>query len=121
MFAPFRLTLPARRTTSVVFASPHSGQAYPPGFLERAEIDERALRSSEDAFVDRLFDAAPSEGAPLIAAGASRAATWGVRRRPPSASYPIRSRPARGCIAPATVCGCARTAVSRSSAASTTR
>lgn len=71
---PFRLTLPARRTTSVVFASPHSGQGYPPGFLERAEIDERALRSSEDAFVDLLFDAAPSEGAPLLAACASRAA-----------------------------------------------
>ena len=69
----FHLTRPAQRTTSVVFASPHSGREVPQAFLHRAEIDERAIRSSEDAFVDRLFDCAPLHGAPLLAARASRA------------------------------------------------
>ena len=73
MTRPFHLTRPVRRTTAVVFASPHSGRDYPADFLHRAELDARAIRSSEDAFVDRLFDCAPAFGAPLLAAGASRA------------------------------------------------
>ncbi|MFV0333601.1 MAG: N-formylglutamate amidohydrolase [Tropicimonas sp.] len=70
---PFRILEPHRRTTSVVFASPHSGSDYPPGFLRRSTLDEQAIRSSEDAFVDRLFDIAPSLGAPLLAANVPRA------------------------------------------------
>ena len=69
----FHLWRPERRTTSVVFASPHSGRHHPPAFLKRAEIDAQGLRSSEDAFVDHLFDCAPRHGAPFLAAGASRA------------------------------------------------
>jgi N-formylglutamate amidohydrolase len=69
----FHLARPARRTTSVVVASPHSGRGYPEGFLARAELDERAIRSSEDAFVDLLFGCASQHGAPFLAAGASRA------------------------------------------------
>lgn len=57
----------------MVVASPHSGRGYPEGFLRGAELDERALRSSEDAFVDLLFDAAPRHGAPFLAAWAARA------------------------------------------------
>lgn len=70
---PFELHLPASRTTCVVFASPHSGRAYPWDFLRHTVLDERAIRSSEDAFVDRLFDCAPEFGAPLLAATAPRA------------------------------------------------
>ena len=70
---PFRLDLPASRTTSVVFASPHSGRDYGLDFLRSAMLDEHAIRSSEDAFVDRLFDTAPALGAPLLAALAPRA------------------------------------------------
>jgi N-formylglutamate deformylase len=73
MTQAFHLTRPERRTTSVVFASPHSGRDYPQAFLDRAELDSRAIRSSEDAFVDLLFDSAPLHGAPLLRAGASRA------------------------------------------------
>ncbi|WP_135507334.1 N-formylglutamate amidohydrolase [Roseovarius aestuariivivens] len=69
----FTLTRPERRTTSVVFASPHSGRAYPWSFLRRTALDEQAIRSSEDAFVDELFDAAPCHGAPFLTAGAPRA------------------------------------------------
>ncbi|MDJ0629601.1 MAG: N-formylglutamate amidohydrolase [Rhodobacter sp.] len=71
--APYTLTAPARQTTSVVFASPHSGRDYPWAFLRRTVLDERAIRSSEDAFVDLLFGDAPEFGAPLVAATAPRA------------------------------------------------
>jgi N-formylglutamate deformylase len=70
---PYHLTLPAERTTSVVFASPHSGRFYPPGFLKSSILDERAIRTSEDAFVDQLLDGVPGLGAPLLAAMAPRA------------------------------------------------
>lgn len=71
--AAFHLMKPLRRTTSVVFASPHSGRHCPPGFLLRAELDHRTIRSSEDAFIHELFDAAPRHGAPLLAARIARA------------------------------------------------
>ncbi|MEO0693838.1 MAG: N-formylglutamate amidohydrolase [Pseudomonadota bacterium] len=71
--AAFQLFRPDLRTTNVVFASPHSGRDYSWGFLRRSMLDERTIRSSEDAFVDMLFDAAPSCGAPLLAACAPRA------------------------------------------------
>ena len=70
---PYRLIEPLQRSTSVVFASPHSGCDYPWSFLRRSVLDERSVRSSEDAFVDELFAAAPEMGAPLLAATAPRA------------------------------------------------
>ena len=69
----YNLTMPDIRTTSVVFASPHSGRDYPWSFVRRTILDEKTLRSSEDAFVDKLFDAAPRHGAPLLTAVAPRA------------------------------------------------
>ena len=69
----YNLTMPEIRTTSVVFASPHSGRNYSWNFVRRSILDERTLRSSEDAFVDRLFESAPINGAPLLAATAPRA------------------------------------------------
>lgn len=69
----YTLAMPEIRTTSVVFASPHSGREYPWNFVRRSVLDERTLRSSEDAFVDRLFESAPYHGAPLLAANAPRA------------------------------------------------
>ncbi|SEL56437.1 N-formylglutamate deformylase [Roseovarius azorensis] len=71
--AAYHLMYPERRTTSVVFASPHSGRDYPWTFLRRTKLNEHSVRSSEDAFVDQLFDSAPQVGAPLIKAGAPRA------------------------------------------------
>ncbi|PWE29926.1 N-formylglutamate amidohydrolase [Maritimibacter sp. 55A14] len=70
---PYRLILPENRTTSVVFSSPHSGRDYPLAFLRKSCLDERSIRSSEDAFVDVLFGRAPEMGAPLLAATAPRA------------------------------------------------
>jgi N-formylglutamate amidohydrolase len=65
--------MPGHRSTSVVFASPHSGRDYNWSFLHRSVLDERTIRTSEDAFVDTLFSDAPLHGAPLIAARAPRA------------------------------------------------
>lgn len=69
----YDLVMPSHRSTAVVFASPHSGRDYGWAFLRRSILDARAIRSSEDAFVDKLFAAAPEHGAPLIAARAPRA------------------------------------------------
>lgn len=69
----YRLHMPEVQRTSVVFASPHSGRRYTSSFLERAALDAHTLRSSEDAYVDELFSAAPGAGAPLLAAVAPRA------------------------------------------------
>lgn len=69
----YNLFMPDIRTTSVVFASPHSGREYPWSFVRRTILDENTLRSSEDAFVDKLFDTAPQHGAPLLTAIAPRA------------------------------------------------
>ncbi|HQY42736.1 MAG TPA: N-formylglutamate amidohydrolase [Paracoccaceae bacterium] len=71
--AAYTLTLPKRRETSVVFASPHSGRAYPQTFLAKSVLDERTIRTSEDAFVDDLLAVVPTLGAPLLAAKAPRA------------------------------------------------
>ncbi len=69
----FQLITPRERTTSLVFASPHSGRQYDANFMESTVLDEQAIRSSEDAFVDLLFGAAPQFGAPLLKAAAPRA------------------------------------------------
>ena len=69
----FRLTRPVRQETSVIFASPHSGRDYPAAFLAASQLNIAQLRSSEDAYVDRLFARAPLYGAPLLCALAPRA------------------------------------------------
>ncbi|MEL7026742.1 MAG: N-formylglutamate amidohydrolase [Pseudomonadota bacterium] len=69
----YTLEMPEARTTPVVFASPHSGRDYSWSFLRRSVLDERVIRSSEDAFVDLLFGCAPEFGAPLLACTAPRA------------------------------------------------
>ncbi|MCC0062739.1 MAG: N-formylglutamate amidohydrolase [Defluviimonas sp.] len=71
--APYTLTMPKRRTTGVVVASPHSGRYYPADFLRASVLGERMLRSSEDAFVDDLLEGVPGLGAPLLAATHPRA------------------------------------------------
>ena len=69
----YQLILPRDRKTCVVFASPHSGMQYSTEFLQEVALDATMVRSSEDAFVDVLFAAAPRFGAPLLAANAPRA------------------------------------------------
>lgn len=69
----YHIAEPVARTTSIVFASPHSGHEYPAEFLRRSVLGTQQIRSSEDAYVDWLFDKAPSLGAPLLRAMVPRA------------------------------------------------
>jgi len=69
----YNLARPKQLTSAVVFASPHSGNDYPDWFLRRSILNARSIRSSEDAFVDRLFEPATDFGAPFLKAGAPRA------------------------------------------------
>jgi N-formylglutamate deformylase len=71
--AAYHLTQPPTRNTSVVFASPHSGREYPWSFMRQTVLDAHIIRSSEDAFVDQLYEEASNVGAPLLRAGAPRA------------------------------------------------
>lgn len=69
----YRIERPARQDTAVIFASPHSGRQYGAGFLAQTVLDARMIRSSEDAYIDQVFAAAPQFGAPLLLAEMPRA------------------------------------------------
>lgn len=62
------IAAPERQVLPMVFASPHSGSAYPPDLLAASRLDASALRRSEDCFVDELFGDVPALGAPLLKA-----------------------------------------------------
>ena len=65
--------MPTRQTVPLVFASPHSGDLYPPEFVAAARLDAQTLRRSEDTHVHSLFADAPNAGAPLLRATFPRA------------------------------------------------
>lgn len=69
----YEIRLPTERMSPVIFASPHSARVYPPSFVRRSVLDEHAIRTSEDAFVDQLFAPAPEFGAPLLVSRVPRA------------------------------------------------
>lgn len=68
-FGPaYEIRMPDEKPSALIFASPHSGRHYPTDFVESAALSPLDLRLSEDMFVDELYEAAPSFGAPLIRA-----------------------------------------------------
>ncbi len=69
----FNVHEPYQDPACVVFASPHSGSLYPSAFLEASVLDEHEIRSSEDAYVDTLFDCAPTFGAAFLCSRVPRA------------------------------------------------
>jgi N-formylglutamate amidohydrolase len=71
--APFTVAYPAVQRVPFVFSSPHSGRHYPAAFIEASALDRMTLRASEDVYVDQLFSAVPSLGAPFIQAEYARA------------------------------------------------
>jgi N-formylglutamate amidohydrolase len=72
--APYRVVLPvAAAATPVICASPHSGRIYPAAMMSASQLDRHAIRRSEDAYVDRLIEAAPDFGHVVIAAEFARA------------------------------------------------
>jgi N-formylglutamate amidohydrolase len=83
--APFHIELPANTTqqtaqktaqitaqSPLIYASPHSGDYYPPDFVAASRLSDLSLRMAEDSFIDRLFAAAPAHGAPLLRATYAR-------------------------------------------------
>lgn len=69
----FEILRPERQTNAVVFASPHSGRAYPAAFLAQTVLNAHVIRSSEDAYIDQLFSDAPRHGSPILNAVYPRA------------------------------------------------
>lgn len=69
---PYVLRRPDTWLSGVIFASPHSGCDYPEWFLEGTRLPVPVLRSSEDAFVDRLIAPAQALGAVTLAARVPR-------------------------------------------------
>ncbi|MFV0301065.1 MAG: N-formylglutamate amidohydrolase [Paracoccus sp. (in: a-proteobacteria)] len=69
----YRLTRPRHWHSGVIFGSPHSGRIYPDWFLNSSRLPLNLLRSSEDAFVDRMIACAPDQGAVAISACYPRA------------------------------------------------
>ncbi len=70
---PFEIRSGAEQRVPFIFSSPHSGRFYPERFLAMARLDRNAIRRSEDCFVDELFGAAVTLGAPMLAANFPRA------------------------------------------------
>jgi len=70
---PVDILTPAEQTLPLVLASPHSGSHYPRDLVASSRLDAVTLRRSEDAYVDEIFGAAPSLGAPLLRARYARA------------------------------------------------
>jgi N-formylglutamate amidohydrolase len=70
---PIEVLAPAEQRLPLVFASPHSGTDYPAEFLALSRLDPLTLRRSEDSYVDEIFRAAPTLGAPLLRARFPRA------------------------------------------------
>lgn len=68
----FDLMRPDAWLGGVIFASPHSGRCYPDWFLAESRLDPQHLRSSEDAFVDRLIAPAVDHGAVVLTARVPR-------------------------------------------------
>jgi N-formylglutamate amidohydrolase len=68
----FDLSRPENWLGGVIFASPHSGRCYPDWFLAESRLDPQNLRSSEDAFVDRLIAPALDHGAVVLTARVPR-------------------------------------------------
>jgi N-formylglutamate amidohydrolase len=69
----YTINAPKAVESAFVFASPHSGRHYSESFLRQSILDEKTIRSSEDAYVDTLCDFIPDLGAPFLCATAPRA------------------------------------------------
>ena len=77
----FEAIAPRERRAPVVLNSPHSGCCYPGDFLAASRLDEKAIRRSEDTYVDELVAPAAALGCPLLKANFPRA--WlDVNREP---------------------------------------
>ncbi|HZV21294.1 MAG TPA: N-formylglutamate amidohydrolase, partial [Hyphomicrobiales bacterium] len=70
---PFSILGLEGQSVPIVFNSPHSGRVYPSAFVEASRLSPKALRKSEDAYVEELLASAPERGAILMHAHFPRA------------------------------------------------
>ncbi len=70
---PVVIRHPDQWSKPIILSSPHSGNQYPPEFVEQSPLGLKSLRQSEDFKVDELFGAAPDLGIPLLKAVFPRA------------------------------------------------
>ena len=74
---PFEIRRPlgagAAPPSPLVFASPHSGRHYPKDMGASLRLGDDLIRSSEDALVDLLLEAAPDHGCTVLLARYARA------------------------------------------------
>lgn len=68
----FRIERPARQTLPLVVDVPHSGEWIPDDVRAQMVIGEQVLRRDLDLYVDRLWGAAPQQGATLVVSKVSR-------------------------------------------------
>ena len=73
LMPPFAVREPAEQRIPFVFNSPHSGRYYPQSFLESSRLDALSIRTSEDCYVDELYQSVVRLGAPLLEANFPRA------------------------------------------------
>lgn len=65
---PFFISRPEILKSPILISSPHSGNFYPKNFLEITDLSVRDLRSSEDSYIDQIFESAINIGSPIIKA-----------------------------------------------------
>lgn len=70
--AHFEILAPAQWSAPAVFNSPHSGRRYSEAFLRQSKLSPKALRKSEDCYVDELFMGCIDHGAPMLRAHTPR-------------------------------------------------
>lgn len=102
--ATFDLDRPAAWRSGVIIASPHSGCDYPDWFLSESRLDRHVLRSSEDAFVDRLIAPARALGAVVLTARVPRSVV-DLNRAPDEIDPLAVAGPAPAVLGPRIVAG----------------
>ena len=102
--ATFDLDRPAAWRGGVIIASPHSGRDYPDWFLAESRLDRHVLRSSEDAFVDRLIAPARALGAVVLTARVPRSVV-DLNRAPDEIDPLVVAGPAPAVLGPRIMAG----------------
>jgi N-formylglutamate amidohydrolase len=69
----FSVAEPSGKPMPVVIGVPHAGRLYPQAFVAASRLNAHALRRSEDAYVDLLFESGPKLGTALLKAHFPRA------------------------------------------------
>lgn len=65
---PISVNKPEHYAHGIIFASPHSGRIYPPGFTRRSRLPLATLRRNEDALMDEIIAPLPAAGFPTLQA-----------------------------------------------------